>query len=381
MNKNICLVHGAMSGNGGGERVVISLAQALSKLDCKVTVIVLDEQKINLPFDDSNFKIWYIKKPKQSGNLLKFTHTARQSKLLRQKIIETGVSFDLFISHSVYDATICKRLKLPNVYYAIHGAIGIQHSLNTGFAKFKQQAEYSPASILKFIIRIFFYKWFVVNLYSNESLIVDSHGIKQDLLKFGIQPKSIQTIYNPFDFNNIRQQSVEYSVSESDYIIHVGRFDAIKRHDILIKAYKQSGIKQKLLLLGDDSGPIGQNLHKLVLDLGLENGVIFKGFTSNPFPYIKNAQALILSSDSEGFGLVLGEALVLNTPVVSTDCVSGPSEILTDELKPFLSPVGDIEALAKNIKKMINNQVEITDKYIDRFSAEKIAKQYLSLCD
>jgi glycosyltransferase involved in cell wall biosynthesis len=118
-----------------------------------------------------------------------------------------------------------------------------------------------------------------------------------------------------------------------------------------------------------------------VEELGLQDKVIFKGFNSNPFPYIKNAKALVLSSDFEGFGMVLVEALVLGTPIVSTDCPSGPNEILVDELKPFLSPVGDSEALAKNIKKMVSQPIKITEIYTDRFNAEVSARQYLSLCN
>jgi len=90
---------------------------------------------------------------------------------------------------------------------------------------------------------------------------------------------------------------------------------------------------------------------------------------------------MVLSSDYEGLPTVLIESLILKTPVISTNCLSGPSEILIDKLEPFLSPIGDINALAKNIKNMVDNPVKITNKYIDKFSAEKSAEQYLSLCN
>ncbi len=259
---------------------------------------------------------------------------------------------------------------MPNTYYCIHAAISpvIEKYYN------------NKTGIFKIIVKIL-YQLSVKNLYKNQKLITVSKGVEQDLINLGIQPKTIQTIYNPFNFNDIKKQAEEFPIEEKDYIIHVGRFDgAHKRHDILIHAYKKSGIKEKLLLLGDNDKRDGRLIRKLVIDLKLQDKVIFKGFISNPYPYIKNAKAMILSSDFEGLPTVLIESLILHTPVVSTNCLSGPNEILIHELKPFLSPIRDVNALAKNIKRMVENPVEITDQYIDKFAAEKSAEQYLALC-
>lgn len=236
-------------------------------------------------------------------------------------------------------------------------------------------------NLINKLIRSIKYPLLIKKLYNNQNLIAVSEGVEQDLLNFGIKPKSICTIYNPNDIDFIRQQSKEYIADEQDYIIHVGSFTNQKRHNILINAYLKSGIKQKLLLLGDHEKKQGKIIKQLVADLDLNDRVIFKGFEQNPYPYIRGAKALILSSDYEGLSMVLIEALILQVPVVSTDCPHGPREILIDELAEFLSPVGDINALATNIRRMVKNPVKITDKYIDKFRAEKSATQYLSLCD
>jgi glycosyltransferase involved in cell wall biosynthesis len=379
MSKNICLIIDTLGGNMAGGTVMstLSLAQGLSNLDCKVSVIVLDEGASCFLLDEFNFDIHTIKQIKHP---IKFIRAAKQSKLLKQKISNAGINFDLFISNSTYDATVCKKAKLNNVYYVARNALGTQHIQGSSFIGFKQQIKCSYRNIFKFFIRKFLYKSFIKGLYNNENLITVSKGVEQDILEFGIQPKTIQTIYNPFDFKDIEQQSNEYLVKEEDYIVHVGGLTLVKQHNILIHAYKQSGIKQKLLLLGDDTAENGKQIKQLIIDLDLQNQITLKGFISNPFPYIKNAKALVLSSEQEGFGRVLVEALILGTPVISTNCIAGPSEILVDEFKPFLSPVGDIQALAKNIIRMIDNPVEITDKYTDKFSSEVSAKQYLSLC-
>lgn len=364
--KNICLIVNGLNGSGVA-RAVSSLAQALSKLNCRVDIIALIDIKSVYSLDDFGSNIHAIKKIKNPIRQIQDRHNAIS---LQNKITAIGVNFDLIVSNSFEVDRICKKLNMPNIYYCIHGAISsgiaVHANKKQGFSRFRRKLQNSL--LMK-------------RIYKNQKLITVSKGVQQDLIEFGIQPQTIQTIYNPFDINDIRKQSIAYQVKEQNYIVHVGRFMTAKRHDILINAFKQSGVEQKLLLIGDTSEETYKQTAKLIIDLHLQNQVIFKGFNSNPFPYIKNAQALVLSSDSEGFGMVLVEALILGVPIISTDCIAGPSEILIDELKPFLSPVGDVGALAENIKKIVDNPVKITNKYYNRFSAEESAKQYLALCN
>ncbi len=367
--KNICLVTESTE-----NIAVLSLAQSLSKLNCKVEVIAFNNSKNNLQIDDFSFNIHIVEtkkiKPpiKKIKRVMKYLQSVQNAKPLQNKITEIGVDFDLIVSNMYLANITCRKLNIPNTHYCIHSVI------SSVIANYYN----NETGLFKFIQKIL-YKFLVKKLYNNQKIITVSEGVKKDLIKLGIQPKTIQTIYNPLDFKDIKKQSNEYLIEEKDYIVHVGRFSKEKRHDVLINAYKQSGIKKNLLLLGDTNNEVGRQIKQLVESLGLQNQVIFKGWISNPFPYIKNADILVLSSDHEGFGMVLAEALILGTPIISTNCV-GSSEILCHELKPFLSPVGDVGALAKNIKTMIDNPIKITDKYIDRFSAEKSAKQYLDLC-
>lgn len=372
MSKKICLIIGNLSG-GGAERVTINLATALAKLGHQVDVI-LSYNKIDYSLDDFNFKV----------------HIVAPNKNALQKTIELNGEYDLIVSSLYREHKVCKEAKLPNMYFCIHSTISMK--LHIKYSNLRLVA-YLGRGPLKFIRKTAHYfdkinhPFFVKDLYKNQNLITVSDGVKTDLLKFGVKPKTVQTIYNPFDFNYIKQQAEKYKVEEQDYIIHVGRFVTAKRHDILIRAYAQSGIKQKLIILGDTCNDVNTNritseTRKIAEELGLQDQdkVIFKGFISNPYPYIKNAKALVLSSDFEGLPTVLIEALILGVPIVSTDCPSGANEILIHDLAQFLSPVGDVEALAANIKKMIDNPIKITEKYFARFSSEKSAEQYLALC-
>jgi glycosyltransferase involved in cell wall biosynthesis len=93
-------------------------------------------------------------------------------------------------------------------------------------------------------------------------------------------------------------------------------------------------------------------LANLIESEGVEESVIVAGFKPNPFPWIKAAKLLVLSSEREGLPNVLLEALWLNTPVISTDCRSGPREILEFDAERYLTPVNDPEALGRRIREL-----------------------------
>jgi glycosyltransferase involved in cell wall biosynthesis len=160
-----------------------------------------------------------------------------------------------------------------------------------------------------------------------------------------------------------------------DYLISASAFRPVKRHDILLDAYKKSGIKLKLILLCSNT----KELVDMIKERGLEHSVEILGFRTNPYPYIKNAKALILSSEREGLPTVLIESLILGTPAVSTNCISGPSEILTGELSKYLAKVNDSDDLALKMNQILVEEVIIKDDYIQKFNEINIVNQYLEL--
>ncbi len=212
-------------------------------------------------------------------------------------------------------------------------------------------------------------------IYYNKNIITVSEGIKQNFLKFGFTINSINTIYNPFDEDYINNASNEFIVEENDYIIHVSSLRKVKRQDILLRAYALSEIKEKLLIIGE--GKEKENLIKLSYDLGINEKVEFLGLKQNPYPYIKKAKLLVLSSEAEGLGNVLIESLILKTPVVSTNCNSGPKEILTNELSKYLVKVNDVQDLSNKLKLALKKYPFIDKKYYEKFLDKNIIKQYI----
>jgi glycosyltransferase involved in cell wall biosynthesis len=151
----------------------------------------------------------------------------------------------------------------------------------------------------------------------------------------------------------------------------------------LIKAFKEVIEilpETRLLIIGE--GPDRNKLLNLIRELGIENRVQISGIKRNPFKYLSRANVFVLSSVSEGFGNVILEAMVCGCPVVSTDCPSGPREIITDGENGILVPVGNSAALSEVVLKVIKNHTlnkKLTMnalKRVDDFSLEKIVNQY-----
>jgi len=183
-----------------------------------------------------------------------------------------------------------------------------------------------------------------------DAIICNSEGVKYDLIeKFDIIPESIKVIHNAYDIELIKTLSKEEpepeynNIFDSPVIINVGRLATPKAQWHLIRAFK--AIKTvindtRLVILGD--GGLAPYLKQLVLSMGLEKDVYFLGFQKNPFKFISRAKVFVLSSIWEGFPNVLVEAMICGTPVVSTDCKSGPREILAPGTD-ILSETGIIE--------------------------------------
>ncbi len=177
------------------------------------------------------------------------------------------------------------------------------------------------------------------------------------------------------------QEPVEhpwFNSQDIPLLLGVGKLEAQKDFPNLIRAFAK--VRQvrpaRLVILG--WGPDRPQLEALVNDLGLEADVDLPGYVQNPYAYMSRASAFILSSAWEGLPTVLIEAMALGIPVVSTDCESGPSEILADGKYGYLTPVGDSEALADAILKVLSGyQKTVNSSWLKRFDVETATQQYL----
>jgi len=211
-------------------------------------------------------------------------------------------------------------------------------------------------------------------MYGGRPLIAVSEGVADDLRgALGLSNSRIERIYNPFDFAEIRSRAGEPAPLPSEpYVIHVGRFAAQKRHDLLLDAWARVANAPRLVLLAAPD----ERLTRMIEVRGLRDRVTVAGFQANPYPWIANAKLLVLSSDHEGLPNVIIEALALGTPVVSTDCPSGPREILGAALRDCLVPVGDAGALARGIGRALAAPPDVSRADLSPYAAETVAAAY-----
>jgi len=225
--------------------------------------------------------------------------------------------------------------------------------------------------------------------YNNaDCIVVPSTGVAKDLIdNFGVRQDKISIICNPVEFQNWKRLA-----SESDnyldllpkghsILLGIGRLDQQKDFATLIKAFVHvnNSSKSILVLLGEGEERI--RLEKLISDLGLKEKVFMPGFVKNPFPYIKRASVFVLSSKVEGLPNVILQALALGRPVVATDCLSGPRDILEDGLWGRLVPVGDCYAMANGILDGLADHIPIPDQtqMEAKYGIDLIVNKYLNI--
>ncbi len=228
-----------------------------------------------------------------------------------------------------------------------------------------------------------FRKWLEVRKeYTGKKIIAVSEGVKHDLLQtLRVKPAAIEVIYDPYNISRIQRLAAEAIEPPANrpYIVHVGAFDKIKRHDLLLEAFAQISENVDLYLIGE--GRERKRIEKLAKRLGLEDRVFFPGWQKNPYPWIANAEATVLSSDSEALPRVLIESLIVGTTPVSTDCKYGPSEILRGDLARFLAKTGDPADLARKIDEALTRPAKIEPSCYEAFDEKLILQKYLKLID
>jgi glycosyltransferase involved in cell wall biosynthesis len=170
-------------------------------------------------------------------------------------------------------------------------------------------------------------------------IIAVSQGVADDLqASFGIRRDRMAVIANPIDVEAIRAQADSGAPIpvERPYAVTMGRLVPNKNFGMLIEAFARSGIAGKLLILGD--GPERDALTRQIEMLGLGGRVVMPGFSANPFPTLARAAFYVSPSNAEGFPNSLLEAMSVGLPVISTNCPSGPSEVLADLPREQVAP-------------------------------------------
>jgi len=221
-----------------------------------------------------------------------------------------------------------------------------------------------------------------------DRIIAVSEGVRQDTVAVaGIDPGRIDVVRNPVitaRLLELAQQATPHpwlDDAQTPVVLGAGRLTLQKDFSTLIRAFARLSETRpcRLIILGE--GRQDAQLRSLATELNVQDLVSFPGFTANPYVYMARADLFVLSSRWEGSPNVLTEAMALGTPVVATDCPSGPREILADGRYGSLVPVGDWQALATAMREVLDKPPDSDSlrEAVQEYAAETSASRYLEI--
>ena len=377
--KNILIITESLIFGGGAQKFTSLIATGLSE---KFNIFILT-------FDDHSdiypFKGKYYSLRENLGLFVKVINSLRMNQLIRPirifKKIQS-ISPDIIISITDFTNVFTIITKLM-----FHIKIPLIISVRSNpILKYKKKNK-----IYNTLIRLL-YPLKLVN-----NIVTVSKRIQKMLEKnYGIKKNKIKTIYNGIEIAKIRENKREEIREYKDILnknnlikfITVGRLIHIKGHKYLIEAFyntKKEIPNSILLIIGD--GPLRNELEKLILNKNMKDDIILLGMQKNPYKYLAQSDIFVLPSLLEGFPNVILEALACGLPIISTNCESGPNEILDNNKYGFLTKVGDslemsqkMIYLAKN-KDLINKYSKLSLERADYFNQEKIMGEWINLIE
>lgn len=359
--------------NGGGaERAALNLAQCWSEQGVTVHFVLLAREGAYLDQVPDAIKIFDFggRKLIKSGQcLFNYLETERPDVLI--SILNEPSIFVLLLR------AFAKIVK-PNSFTAsIPIVVNVQNNVSTE-AKFARNFK---TRVMPLLARLFF-PW-------AESIVPVSQGVGDDLVHLGIPANKIQVIHNPVVTPDLLQQAQKtvthpwFAPGQPPVIVAVGRLDAQKDYVTLFEAFAiaRKNRFMRLVILGE--GDLRKDLEARVDAMGLGDDVILPGFASNPFSYVAASNLFVLSSIFEGLPTVLIEAMAVGTPVVSTDCPSGPHEILSGGHYGPLVKMQSPEALAAAMLARLDmpRNSEFLKQRANKYSLEASVNAYSKLCN
>lgn len=211
-------------------------------------------------------------------------------------------------------------------------------------------------------------------------IAVTQAGARELVSEFNLERQKVYAIPNPLDIERVKFLASEplchpwFFAGEPPVILAVGRLAPQKDFSTLIEAFAQLRMHRpaRLVILGE--GPLREDLERLVQEKGLSDVVSMPGFQENPFKWMARCDLFVLSSRFEGFPNVLVQALACGARVVSTNCPTGPEEILEGE---GLVPIGDQKELARSMASALNDKNKVNKGLVsDKYSSEDVANRY-----
>lgn len=326
-NQRIALFVPSLRG-GGAERVMVTLANNFAERGLTVDLVLVKAEGPYLSEVNSKVRIFDLNASRVALSLLP---------LIRYLQCEQPDAMLSALKHANVIAIIANKLSRAKTRLVVS-----EHSTLSARAmsSAKGRARFMP--------------WLMRMSYPTaDAVVAVSSGSANALAEnIGLKREVISVVYNPFDcahIRNLSHASIDhpwFALDQPPVILAVGRLTPAKDYPTLIRAFAKLRQQRaaRLLILGE--GELRSELESQISQAGLNEAVALPGFVENPFSYMRRAAVFVMSSAWEGLPSVLIQAMACGTPVVSTDCASGPSEILENGKWGRLVPVGEAEALS-----------------------------------
>ena len=351
----------------GGAQKTSSIAHHLQSLGHKVTIIVIR-------CDEGDLE----SRPSQFSNTLDLNSSGLFSSVFKLSKIFQNSEYDIFISIGGYS-----NLSAGLAKFLIRCSKPIIGSEN--FAKSVLIGDFIKP-VLRFSLPLF--KFAYTNL---NGLLFVSNSLRSEFLKKNSwHPSRCITIYNPVSLSkknpekNLENKKKVNREDKGTTFLGVGVLEPRKRFDLLLKAFAIIALtnpKDKLIIAG--TGSQKKKLEILVKKLGIASQVSFLGFVEDVASLMKNSDVLVLTSNSEAFGMVLIEGLAAGLQIVSTNSFSGPSEVLGEGRYGHLAEVDDLKSVVNSMRDAKNKPIPMSliQEGASRFQIDYIIDCYIEFIE
>jgi glycosyltransferase involved in cell wall biosynthesis len=344
---------------GGVERVIINLARGFVEQGLSVDLVLVREEGDFLSLVPPEVRVVNLEGKRLISSLPALVRYLKENKPVAMLSAMQDINLVALWSRRL--AGVSTR-----VVVSVHNTVSRESQNSTQLKR----------RIAPYLARKF-YPW-------ADAIVTVSQGSADDLVNLGLSSKRIQVIYNPVVTPELFEKAKEpidhpwFEPGSPPVILGVGRLEKQKDFPTLIRAFAQVHKQRpvRLMILGE--GKDRRDLEALVKEVGLEDDVALPGFVANPFAYMASSAVFVLSSLYEGLPTVLIEAIAVGTRVVSTDCPSGPTEILENGRYGKLVAVGDIKGMAEAIVSTLEEppDSESLQRKAAEFSLEKAVAKY-----